>query len=348
MLLNIQVLRLVAALLIVLVHANVVTEAAAWSPHVVSMFPVGTDLFLVTSAFLTLYVSRRSPRTGKAFFIHRLARIVPFYWFVTILVSILALALPSLFNSTTVTPETLLKSLFFIPYAKSNGLNQPIVFVAWTLSYLVLFAGVYAASVAASSIKKAPYITLAVLISLAMVGYMIQFNFVPLDFYTAPYLLDLAFGVAIFIIYDRLKAMAPKLWVGGVILAVSALAISARVFMPEGLLEIRPLINGLPAAGILVGALIFEWRGLRLNHPIVHLLANATFGIYLTHFFVTQVGNKIVDKFDLGTLVSWVLVIAVIVGAIVVGIVTHLVVEKPLTKTTVGLVNTKLQTKAVA
>lgn len=341
MLINIQVLRLASALLIVLVHADAVTAAAGWPAALISILPIGTDLFLVTSAFLTLYVSSRSQRSSREFLINRVARIVPFYWFMTLVVAVLALALPSLFNSTTVTMETLLKSLLFVPYLKGSGLVQPIVFVAWTLYYLILFAVINAAAMAVSSRGSAPLVTLGSLLILSVFGYAIQFNNVPIDFYTAPFLLDLALGVAIFIAYDRLKAATPHLWVAFTVLGVSLLAVVARVWMPNAIGEWRPLINGLPAAGLLTSALMLEWRGARIHHPRLNTLANATYGVYLTHFFITQLGNKLVERIDVGAWALWGLVGVVLIGAVLSGLAAYLFVEKPLTKLSMDMVKAR-------
>ena len=93
---NIQVLRFFAALSVMMVHLPLF-GFGVW----------GVDFFFVISGFIMMYITDLS---SKFFFLKRLARIIPLYWILTILVFCLALTKPELLNNTTPNFEHLLKS----------------------------------------------------------------------------------------------------------------------------------------------------------------------------------------------------------------------------------------------
>ena len=49
---------------------------------------------------------------------------VPLYWTLTLMLYLTAWKFPHLMNATRALPVELIKSLFFVPFAKSNGLYQ--------------------------------------------------------------------------------------------------------------------------------------------------------------------------------------------------------------------------------
>src|SRR5690348_14430150 len=125
---NIQLLRAVAALMVVCIHLD-----AMFSKLGVLIPDAGVDLFFVISGFIMVQVS--SNTLPRMFFARRLIRVVPLYWTMTFLIFICAAIAPSLFVNTSADFISLAKSLLFIPFAKSDvGMAQPLLFVGWTLN----------------------------------------------------------------------------------------------------------------------------------------------------------------------------------------------------------------------
>lgn len=132
---NIQVLRAFAAVAVVVFHTGYVL------PLMVRSFgSFGVDVFFVISGYIMARILDPATPSGSDFFFRRrLLRIVPPYWFFTILLYLAALRLPQLMGATRASFAELLKSLFFIPFMKSDGLTQPLLFIGWSLNYEMFF-----------------------------------------------------------------------------------------------------------------------------------------------------------------------------------------------------------------
>jgi len=68
-------------------------------------------------------------------------RVLTYYliFAVTLLLFLAALRVPQLMGATRASIAELLKSLFFIPFAKTNGVTQPLLFIGWSLNYEMFF-----------------------------------------------------------------------------------------------------------------------------------------------------------------------------------------------------------------
>ena len=130
---NIHALRGISAGMVVLWHAAPNLKTAGVDTAWLRFCTTGLYLFFVISGFMMVYMTRPGLTPGN-FVANRFTRIVPFYWAATLFVFLLATVLPQLFQNTDPSFSNLLKSLFFVPYEKPNGLIQPIVFVGWTLN----------------------------------------------------------------------------------------------------------------------------------------------------------------------------------------------------------------------
>jgi len=106
---NIQVLRAIAALLVVHAHAAGATGLACLGRRRRWRRPVLRDQRL----------HHRVRRGARSEPVHdrRLIRIVPIYWTSTIALYLLVLALPRLFHTTSSDPVLLVRSLAFLPTA---------------------------------------------------------------------------------------------------------------------------------------------------------------------------------------------------------------------------------------
>ncbi len=144
MLFNVQVLRAVAALLVVIVHLEALTKIAGLPQGVTISGNSGVDLFFVISGLIMVVTTAERPQSSYRFLRNRITRIVPLYWLITLSVAVIALIAPALLQSTTASLPQIVKSLAFIPYHRPDGVMQPVVFVGWTLNYEMMFYIIFA------------------------------------------------------------------------------------------------------------------------------------------------------------------------------------------------------------
>jgi peptidoglycan/LPS O-acetylase OafA/YrhL len=94
----------------------------------------------------------------------------------------------------------------------------------------------------------------------------------------------------------------------------------------------RALMFGVPAVVIVASALVAERAGLALSAGWVQLLGAASYSIYLSHFFCTQVVVKAAEKLAfLGPVAAWALLPVAFILVAIVGVLVHRRLELPLT-----------------
>lgn len=101
----------------------------------------GVDLFFVISGFIMYHSLRNRPVSGQEFLVRRCRRIIPAYWFFTMVLFLMTLSPVALFRvNVPWTSTSLLKSLCFISDSKPEGFaSSPFLYVGWTLTYEFLF-----------------------------------------------------------------------------------------------------------------------------------------------------------------------------------------------------------------
>lgn len=138
---GVQVLRFVAALLVVFSHVPTYLHARLGTPLVdVPVGQVGVTVFFAISGFVAVLVTQRSPRpTWRGFLRRRLVRVLPLAWAVmTIKLATLLLA-PQALERAATSPTYIALSYVFLPARGPNGVVEPFYTVTWTLSFELLF-----------------------------------------------------------------------------------------------------------------------------------------------------------------------------------------------------------------
>lgn len=214
---SVQVLRGVAALLVVVLHAYVHLEARDIIPDVplpVNSGRAGVDIFFVISGFIMVYIS--GDKFGRAgapldFLVKRVIRVVPIYWFYTLLMASFLFFAPHLFShGKTFDATHLLASLAFIPWQDSLGNIKPILQVGWTLNYEMYFYVVFAFLLIFSA-----RFFLVLLVSILLAGFFAGqvFDSIPPVFsvMTSSLLIEFLMGCLIGIAFSRYKMHQPIL-----------------------------------------------------------------------------------------------------------------------------------------
>jgi exopolysaccharide production protein ExoZ len=273
---NIQMLRAIAAMLVVLPHIEAITIGA-----------FGVDIFFVISGFVIAYIGCTD--TPKSFILKRLFRLVPLYWLGTVTLFAVACIAPDLLNNTTSDPVDLVKSLLFVPYLKGSGLTQPVLFLGWTLNYEMFFYAIFGIALAVR--RGSPVIPVTVAIcSLVAIGTITDVRDEPFQFWTDPVMLEFVFGVWLFVAWEKgwRVTWSPllSLATAGVFLAIMA----SKQHLEQD--SMRAFDYGVPAAAIVALALSCEGR---LKTPAVLLaIGNASYSLYLLHPYLVVPAQKIV------------------------------------------------------
>lgn len=147
---NIQTLRAFAAWSVVYYHYafdyyKLKPESVAIK--IISFYGnFGVDLFFVISGLIMQYSVNLRQQTAREFFGRRLVRIIPAYWFYTMILVLLTFS-PIVFLKVDVawTWKSIIESLLFIPDSSSPGDGTaPFLYVGWTLTYEMLFYLIFA------------------------------------------------------------------------------------------------------------------------------------------------------------------------------------------------------------
>ena len=332
MLLNVQALRGLAAFLVVFVHLEALARLGGLPAGLTVFGNSGVDVFFVISGLIMVVTTSGRRQTPQGFLRNRITRIAPLYWTITLAVFALALIAPSLLQTTTADPAQLAKSLAFIPYPRGDGAMHPVVFVGWTLNYEMAFYLVFAMGLLLPGRITGLALSIAVLVAAAVTGQLLQPKSPVLAFYTAPMILEFGAGMVLGALFvrDRLPASRAAGWTA---VAVGAVALVLMLLGPTLWPQFdRALMFGIPALVIVACGLIAERTGLVLGQGWIQTLGAASYSVYLTHFFCTQVVTKAAERLaGFGPWVAWILAPVAFLLVAMVGVLAHRRLELPLT-----------------
>lgn len=345
----IQVLRALAALMIVLSHAqNDVLREAVMNGLTFTRFELlpwdsGVDLFFVISGFIMVYSSQRLFATSGAagtFIGRRVIRIVPLYWIITA-IALLMLGYVAFVEQKHPFPSIseIAASLGFFPFARPiDGQPRPIVDLGWTLNYEMFFYVVFAIFI---SFRRDVAIA-AVALSLACgicLGAFFHPKAVALAYWSDPIVFEFVLGMLVARIWlsgFRLKRWMVLLFV---VAGMSVLfrdldgmtTIGALNSDPNGFM--RLFGAGLPMLAVFAAIVLAEpafMTRTRLGRFFA-LLGNASYALYLFHPLAIIFDRKAYLAFGLEKAAGfWPLIAAEVVMAIGLALIVHLFIEKPI------------------
>jgi exopolysaccharide production protein ExoZ len=305
MLSSIQVLRGIAAVMVVLFHVLGFQIGAA-----------GVDIFFVISGFIMFHTNRNVfGLTGAAilFLKRRILRIAPLYWLCTAFAFWPGVELKSL-----------VASVLFVPIRSEDGSIHTVLAPGWSLNFEMFFYIVFAAGLMLPRKYGLPAIiaTLSALILLGLATKPTQAAFI---YWTNPLILEFVFGLAIAYVYEKGKTLSSKMGMSMFALGVLILAIFSLSHYPTpdrvyaGYLVLG---WGLPAALIVAGAALSDQGALATARwRIPQLLGDASYSIYLTHLLVFGVAvNFHVPHVGIPT----------VLATLLVGVCVHFYVERPI------------------
>ena len=327
-LLGVETLRGVAAVLVVLYHAEryYFGNPAYWPEKILGgLFGfghAGVEFFFVLSGFIIFAVHARDlgrPDRLWAFAAKRIVRIYPIYWLCLAATLLLLLAFPSLGTQQTREWDSILGSIVLLGIEPVHA----VVFVSWTLFHEVLFYGLFAVGIFHRGLGIALF--LAWMVACLFSATAAVEPIYPLRFINILFLA----GMACALVLQRSNVP------GSGLLAVAGAAIFAATAWDDvfgGHLSRAAQIVGYGSGSALglVAVVALERAG-RLHMPVwAILVGQASYAIYLTHMLTMPFIAKALRAAGLTSLPGFLVFPLLVLSAVVAGVVIHRLVEKPL------------------
>lgn len=274
---NIQILRAIAAILVVLHHFlpqfNVMGGNNTWVSFISTWGFTGVDIFFVISGFIMVYTSfDKAPGFdhAKTFLIHRFSRIFLGYWpfFVAMLLF--------LFLSN---PTHLQKLDIFGSFVLLNAnMYQLILPVSWSLSYELYFYMMFVL-IFFFSIKKR-----YILVPIFIIFFIIYSQFSNTSFFNSYFLLEFFAGMLLAMYRQYLTS----LWLLPFALILLGFSVWYGINHEYKNGIMRIISFGSSAFFLVQIALILEKKHIIFNTKILEHLGDSSYTLYLSHYIIIQ------------------------------------------------------------
>ena len=323
---SIQFLRALAAMLVVIYHAQqsfyerIMPASFAMESYLFAFGAVGVHVFFVISGFIMVFASTFEPRfDARAFFRRRIFRIYPIYWICVAMYlgGHVIMGIPY-----DLDVREFVGAVLILPDYSSK-----IIGPGWTLAYEVFFYICFGLFMTAGLNRGLLLLTLTFFIMVAL-GLVLPFDHRLWQFATNALLLEFLAGSAIGWLFVR--DYLPQR--GGV-----ALIIIAAVLFAAGIAigyDRFPsaLMWGIPSVLLISGAVIFESkRDLPKWIEKMGYFGDSSYALYLIHILLITIVLQLFMKLSL-TFALPPAILALMLGAValIVAELLHHQIEKPL------------------
>jgi peptidoglycan/LPS O-acetylase OafA/YrhL len=282
---NVQALRAIAALLVVVVHAYAVESTylpgRPWTTPYHILGTYGVDLFFVISGVVMLvstatwFGAKSAPRR---FLSRRATRIYPPYWIVTAFVLIAYLVVPSAAGEHRSARPDIVLSFLALPQR-----GEPLLVVGWTLTYELVFYAVFAVALRFAR-RYLPVVTAIWLLAVVLIGALGPHANPWVRVLGSWFNLEFVFGMAVGTLVLRRAFFAPRALLPLAVLLVITVCV-ATAYSGREFFEIawwRPWAVGLPMALLVYASLGLEREGW-LAPKWLRAQGDASYALYLWH-----------------------------------------------------------------
>ena len=297
----------------------------------------GVEFFFVLSGFIIFLAHRHDigkPRRLLPYLGKRITRIYPTYWMVFLAVYGLALSSDAWRHAVPGDVQVVLTSMMLIPQdpALVGGTGAPVIAVAWTLHYEVLFYGFFGLMIVSRWFSS--------ILGLAVLGTCILYSGThpaqfPLSFFATDCLLLFALGMGVAALSEsrRLELKRPLIIAGAGAIMFSGLALD-RSLQSDAFVDQRILLFGIASGLIMYGLVKAEDRGRILGgHRVWQVLGGASYVLYLIHVPLITVLCKFTVLLHLnrmglaGAITAYLFMFCVVLAT---AVAIHFWIEKPL------------------
>lgn len=324
---NIQLLRGVAALMVVVYHLFPQMSRMGWQGPEVRTLSAGVDLFFVISGFIMWHTTAQKPgRTMLEFYRDRLLRIVPLYWLLSAAILAVLLVAPSALQTVRYDLWHVVASFLFLSAVNpADGSLTPLLIPGWTLNYEMFFYLIFGAALA---LTQRPGARAAIILG-ALAGLAALRLVAPpgglAAFYTDAIMLEFGYGILIAMTFR----LVPSPIFGAASLVFGALLLAANPISDAA--TVRAVAYGLPCAFIVLGALLLP----DLNLRALTLVGDASYSLYLSHFLTMSAAGQLWRRLDAPVALFPLFGIGLCVAL---GLAVYWLVERPLGRLTKSLV----------
>ena len=332
----IQLLRGIASLLVVLMHATGNLKEIAGGNLLGGFFSfggAGVDIFFVLSGFIITYTSNIFSEKKSAFSLflkRRFVRIFPVYWLVSTVFLAIHIALPAFYRTHyDLTVSNLFNTYFLLPG------HQMIGGVSWSLSYELFF---YILFSMAFLIKQKTVIVLflisylSIIIIFSLSTHNLEWSNKWVSFFLSPMITEFFMGILAALVIPKLpKSFAlPSLIIGSCTFIAFGIYFDIWAKPIFGYFD-RVVLFGIPSFFIITGMVKYELSRPVNLHSIFILMGQASYSLYLLHLPILAAGIKIITMlFKNNMPIIYLGVTLLVFGICFISIYFFRFVEKPL------------------
>jgi peptidoglycan/LPS O-acetylase OafA/YrhL len=336
---SLQLCRAVAALLVVLFHLGGAIGSDKYFnlpslAQALTFGHSGVAFFFVLSGFIITHVHGRDvgqPGRLSSYLRKRAARIYPPFLIVFGVVFAAGMASASLRAALPTDPLVVLKALLLLPQdiARVGGTGAPVLIVAWSLHYELLFYALFALAIVHRTAALVVVVALALHAMSCWFGQTCNF---PRSFFASYWMLLFLMGVAVARLARRPASarVATGLATAGVI--GFALVAAVEVGAPLEAGGAVYIAYGLCSSLIVLGLVQAENAGaIAWRHPAVAALGDSSYALYLVHYPLISLVCKLSLAIGLKGLPGAALAfVATLTLCVLAGHLFHRRVERPL------------------
>jgi exopolysaccharide production protein ExoZ len=329
-LLSIQYLRGLAALSVLVTHA-LQWPLAEMNIVLLKSGRLGVDVFFVITGFIITTIAGDGRFNPKEFLVRRAFRIVPAYWAATLLITILAVVIPTQFRTTIPTMEGLIKSLMFIPSLEPKA---PLLLLGWSLNFEVFFYLIFASLFFLKS-EARTLVLLGLFALLVGIGQFVPGLSHVEAIYTSPSLIGFSLGTILAQAYRHglfARFHAELRW--ATIAASSILLVAFYVVDWNGAEDIalwKHVLMSSTALCIVLLGLNYEAAGEVIYVKSLKYIGDISYSVYLFHIFsvgaIWAVSKRLFDIHH--PLVYMGCAALAVLAGLASGAVCHHLIEKP-------------------
>lgn len=326
---SIQLLRFVAATLVVIYHSYIsfipsaLSSPMAGSAYWFTFGKVGVHLFFVISGYIMYFASfsRLQKFSAREFFLRRLLRVYPVYWV------FVALYVPYIICFGTMPTLTMQQYVGMLALTPSS--SPIIIGVAWTLSYEVYFYLAFGAVMVLGAHRGTIVLTSLFIISIAL-GIILRPENSMAKLATNSLLLEFVMGVWI----ARLTVHRPVPRAVGWLAVVGAVAGFVGGLMGGYDKLPSAIIWGVPSAFLIAGAVILERSRRHDRLSLIQRLSwlgDSSYALYLFHILLITIVVDFLRNMHISYLIVYMIPVMTFI-CITLSIYFHNVVERPMTR----------------